>query len=209
MESSTVTRAASEVIAPSGVVVGCRAIAEGDEDVLLLDEPQAWRTFALPSRRASGAARRVARGLLAQFGHPNCSLPKSPGGAPVWPQGVVGSLAHDCEFAVAAIGSRRNLAGLGIDIEPAEGLPEEILQIVCTPRERTAIAGDLLAARGLFAAKEAVYKAVNPIDGMFLEHHDVEVDLAQHVAEVRGGRSVVVHLTYIPRIIAIAYIKQP
>jgi 4'-phosphopantetheinyl transferase EntD len=208
MSSPLDVQAALEAIAPSGVVVGCRAIAEGDENALLLDEAQAWRTFALPSRRASGAARSVARDLLAQFGHPNCSLPKSPGGAPVWPHGVVGSLAHDRAFAVAAIGSRRNLAGLGIDIEPAERLPEDILHIVCTPRERTAVAGDLLAARGLFAAKEAVYKAVNPIDGMFLEHHDVEVDLARHVAVVRGGRSVVVQLTYIPRIVAIAYIEQ-
>jgi len=208
MSSSLDVQTALQAIAPSGVVVGCRAIAEGDENALLLDEALAWRTFALPSRRASGAARRVARDLLAQFGHPNCSLPKSPGGAPVWPRGVVGSLAHDRAFAVAAIGSRRNLAGLGIDIEPAERLPEDILHIVCTPRERTAVAGDLLAARGLFAAKEAVYKAVNPIDGMFLEHHDVEVDLARHVAVVRGGRSVVVQLIYIPRIVAIAYIEQ-
>jgi 4'-phosphopantetheinyl transferase EntD len=158
--------------------------------------------------RASGAARHVVRDLLAQLGHPNCPPPKSSGGAPVWPQGIVGSLAHDREVAVAAIASRRGLAGLGIDVEPAETLPDDILEIVCTPRGRAAIAGDRLASRGLFAAKEAVYKAVHPMNGVFLEHHDVEVDLAKQVALARGGRSVSLPLAYIPRIIAIAFIEQ-
>ena len=44
----------------------------------------------------------------------------------------------------------------------------------------------------LFVAKEAVYKAVYPIDRMFLDHHDVEIDFATRKATVSDGR--VVHL---------------
>lgn len=199
-------QAALEALAPPGVAVGCRRINEGDENALFPEEAEPMRQFALGSRRASGAVRHVARELLARLGHPNCPLPKSPRGAPVWPPGVVGSLAHDRQFAVAAIGLRRDLAGLGIDVEPAEMLPDDLLPIVCTKRERATIAGDPLAGRALFAAKEAVYKAVNPIDGVFLEHHDVEVDLAGQCAVARGGRTVAVRLACVPRILAIAFI---
>jgi len=199
-------KAALEALAPPGVAVGCRQIREGDESALFPEEAEPIRQFVLASRCASGAARRVARDLLARFGHPDCPLPKSPGGAPVWPRGVVGSLAHDRDFAVAAIGLRRDLTGLGIDVEPAETLPDDLLPIVCTERERAAIAGDALTARMLFAAKEAVYKAVNPIDGVFLDHHDVEVDLAGQRALSRSGRTVAVRLTRVPRILAIAFI---
>ena len=199
-------QAALETLAPPGVVVGCRRIRKGDENALFPVEAEPIRQFVLASRCASGAARHVARNLLAQFGHPDCPLPKSPGGAPVWPRGVVGSLAHDHDFAVAAIGLRRDLTGLGIDIEPAETLPDDLLPMVCTEWEHAAIAGDALAGRMLFAAKEAVYKAVNPIDGVFLDHHDVEVDLAGQRAVVRSGRTVEVRLTYVPRILAIAFI---
>src|SRR5262249_11656525 len=115
-------QAALEALAPPRVAVGCRRIEEGDEKALLPEEAEAISQFVLGSRRARGGARRVARDLLVQFGHPNWSLPRPPGGAPVWPDGVVGSLAHDREVAVAAIGSRRDLAGLGIDVEPAETL---------------------------------------------------------------------------------------
>jgi 4'-phosphopantetheinyl transferase EntD len=197
---------ALESLVPPRVAVGCRLICEGDENALFREEAEPLRQFALGSRRASGAARRVARELLAQLGHPNCPLPKSPGGAPVWPQGVVGSLAHDRQYAVAAIGLRRDLIGLGVDVEPAEMLPDDLLSIVCTSRERAMIAGNPLAGRALFAAKEAVYKAVNPIDGVFLDHHDVEVDLVGQCAVARGGRRVAVRLAYVPRILAVAFV---
>jgi len=193
-----------KALAPPSVLTGCRLIEDGDETSLFPVEAAALRKFPVATRRASGAARRVARDLLAQFGYQDCPLPRSAGGAPTWPRGVVGSLAHDHQFVVAAVGSSRELAGLGIDVEPAEELPHELVPVVCTPRERAMIAGHALAGRALFAAKEAVYKAVNPIDGVFLEHHDVEVELARDLAVVRGGRTVTLRWAYSPRILAIA-----
>jgi 4'-phosphopantetheinyl transferase EntD len=35
-----------------------------------------------------------------------------------------------------------------------------------------------------------VYKAIHPLDQTFLEHHDVEVNLSERKAVVRGGRVV-------------------
>jgi 4'-phosphopantetheinyl transferase EntD len=82
----------------------------------------------------------------------------------------------------------RKFRSLGIDIEPATALPPDMLDLVATPRERERL--DPFNGRLLFAAKEAVYKAVQPLDGVFLEFHDIVVDFATRRAEVRNGRTV-------------------
>jgi 4'-phosphopantetheinyl transferase EntD len=40
-----------------------------------------------------------------------------------------------------------------------------------------------------------VYKAVYPLDRMFLEHHDVQINLASRKAVVRNGRIVEIRLS--------------
>ena len=162
-----------------GIVTGHRVIAPGDEDLLMPGEAEAFAASVVKVRRASGAARVVARGLLAQLGYPDWVLPKSGSVSPTWPAEVVGSLAHDARVAVAAVGMRRHIAALGIDVEPAELLPADLLGVVATANERQQIAADPYGGRLLFAAKEAVYKAVHPLDQIFLEHHDVEVSLVR------------------------------
>ena len=142
------------------------------------------------ARRASGAARIVGRSLLARLGHAPVALPRSPSGAPVWPAGITGSFAHDDRVAVAAVGLRRDVPAVGIDVEPAALLPPDMLALVAAPREQLALADDPFGGRLLFAAKEAVYKAVYPLDRVFLEFHDIEVDLAGRRAVVTNGRVV-------------------
>ena len=165
---------------------------------------------AIPSvRRASGAARIVARTLLANLGaSPPFELPRSASRAPLWPPGFVGSLAHDDEFAAAAVAPSEAIRGLGIDIEPALPLPEALLDTIATPREREQLNGDLIAARLLFCMKEAVYKATNPIDGLFLEHHDVEVCLCSSVALTSSGHSLRLYSIVRPRLIALALLTS-
>jgi len=176
-------------LAVPGLLIGHRVVSPGDEDALREDEAASISSSIASVRRASGAARIVARGLLAQLGFPNAQVPKGAGGSPVWPAGVVGSLAHDDEVAVVAVGLRRDFAGIGIDVEPAGALPADMLALVVTPRERRMIDDDPVKAKLLFAAKEAVYKAVYPLDGVFLEFGDIEIDLAAATAATRMGRS--------------------
>ena len=185
-----VFQSAIDTLALPGVAVGHRLISPGDEHALLKEEVPALAASVVKVRRASGAARIVARQLLTQLGYANCALPKGPAGAPVWPAGIVGSLAHDSRVAVAAVGMRADVGALGIDVEPAECLPSELLDLVATPQERLNLGDDVYRGRLLFVAKEAVYKAVHPLDQTFLEHHDVEVNLSERKAVVRGGRVV-------------------
>ena len=174
----------AERLAALGVRLATRRIAPGDEAAF--SDP----SEPLARRRASGAARIAARSALAALGGPvDAPLPRSPGRYPLWPAGFVGSLAHDEETAVAAAARTEAIAALGVDIEPAEPLPDDIAEIVLTPSDRRACAADAALSRAIFAAKEAVYKAINPLDGSALEYEDIEVDLAGGLARLRDGRA--------------------
>jgi 4'-phosphopantetheinyl transferase EntD len=201
-------QSAIDTLSVPGVTVGHRLISPGDEHALLEDEAPAFAASVVKVRRASGAARIVARQLLTQLGHPYCALPKGPAGAPMWPAALVGSLAHDARVAVAAVAMRADVGALGIDVEPAEFLPPELLDLVATPQERLNLADDPCRGRLLFVAKEAVYKAVHPLDQTFLEHHDVEINLAERKATVRNGRVVELRLSISARhLVALAFLR--
>jgi 4'-phosphopantetheinyl transferase EntD len=189
-----------------GIIVDHRVIEHGDEGCLLPGERETFAASVPKVQRASAAARMVARGLMLRLGLAQQAIPKSASGAPIWPVGVVGSLAHDSRIAVAALAMRRDYSSLGIDVEPAEPLDPELLDIVATPAERQRIEDDPYRGRLLFAVKEAVYKAVHPLDGVFLDHHDVEVSLAAGTAIVRRGRTVRFKHCVAGHIVALAFI---
>jgi 4'-phosphopantetheinyl transferase EntD len=198
---------AIEALSSPGILVGHRLILPGDELALLAEEEQATASLLVDVRRASGAARIVGRTLLARLGHAACAVPRSPSGAPRWPAGVIGSFAHDERVAVAAVAMQRDVAALGIDVEPAEMLPLETLDLVATPNERRQLGDDPHRERLLFAAKEAVYKAVYPLDGIFLEFQDIEVDLAARKAVVRNGREVELRYCVAAHVVVLALIR--
>jgi 4'-phosphopantetheinyl transferase EntD len=186
-------------------LIDYRSISAGDEFSLLPEEFKAFEASVTKVRRASGAARIVARQLLARLGYAQTALPKAPSGAPRWPSGVIGSLAHDSAIAVAAVAMRRNFRALGVDTEPTEALPADLMDVVATPRERTRIFGGPFYGRLLFSAKEAVYKAVYPIDETFLDHHDVEVNFVDQKAYVRNGRTIDIRFSISSHIVVLAF----
>ena len=200
-------RTAIDALSLPGIMTGYRAISAGDELALMPQEAAAFASSVVTVRRASGAARIVARRLLAQVGLPGCALPKSSSGAPIWPAGVVGSLAHDSRLAVAAIARRREFIALGIDVEPAETLPSELLDLVVAPQERAQIGEDPYHGRLLFAAKEAVYKAVYPLDQTFLDHHDVQISLTHRRGVVRNGRIVELRFCISDHLLVLAFLR--
>ncbi len=199
-------QSAIDALAVPGVLIGHRLISPGDEHALAADEVRGIAASVVERRRASGAARIVARELLGRLGLGECRLPRASSGAPIWPAGVVGSLAHDRRVAVAAVGASGGFGALGIDVEPAEALPDDLLDIVTRPDERLTISGDPLAGRLLFAAKEAVYKAVYPLDRTFLEHHDVQIDFANRRGVVRNGRAVELRYCMSTHLIVLAFL---
>jgi 4'-phosphopantetheinyl transferase EntD len=197
-----------EALSEPGILVGYRLISDGDEHALLPEEAEAFSRSVIKRRRASGAARIVARELLTQLGcSPATAFPKSPSGAPIWPEGIVGSWAHDSRFAIAVVSGRRDVVALGIDIEPAQSLPFE-LELIATARESSKMGCDPVIGRLLFTAKEAVYKAVNPLDNIFLEHHDIEIDFDNRKALVRGHRVIDLRFCRCASLITLAFIAD-
>ena len=198
---------AIETVTMPAILVDHRVIANGDELALLPEELDTFAPGVVKVRRASGAARIVARELLSRLGHAQRTVPKSASGVPIWPAGIVGSLAHDSDVSVAAIASQHEFSSLGVDVEPAQALDSDLLDFVITENERRSIADDPCGGRLLFSIKESVYKAIYPLDGAFLDHQDIEVCLASKTAIVRNGRIVNFRYCIAAHIVALAFIS--
>ncbi|MFC3324440.1 4'-phosphopantetheinyl transferase family protein [Mesorhizobium cantuariense] len=194
-------------IAPANVRIGCRMIREGDDVHLLPEEAHSIPARQPAMRRASGAARWIAHGLLAELGINDVAILRAPTGAPVWPDGITGSLTHDDYMAVAAVAPVGHIRSLGIDVEPAQPLPDDIFALVATPADRIDAADRHLAGRILFAAKEAVYKAVYPLDREVLGYEDITVDLNAGRATTKAGRKVSLAYCVAPRVFVLAFVN--
>jgi len=198
-----------DALALPGMSIGYRLISPGDEHALLDAEAASIASSVAAVRRASGAARIVARRLLAPFGYAGFALRRGASGEPLWPAGITGSLAHDDTVAVAVVGRQSDVRALGIDIEPAVPLPSDMLAQVATAEELRRIADDPLQGRLLFAAKEAVYKACYPLDRAFLEFHDIEVDLADHKAVTKTGHAATLRYGISSHVLVLAQVRYP
>lgn len=148
--------------------------------LMLYPEEEACVARAVEARRREfTTGRYCARAALRRSGVTQGAITKAPTGAPVWPDGVVGSITHCAGYRAAAVAHTTDLVTIGIDAEPAEPLPAGVLGIVSLPGERAELA--VLAARRpgvpwdrlLFSAKESVYKAWSPLTGTFLDFDDV------------------------------------
>ncbi|MDG4801895.1 4'-phosphopantetheinyl transferase superfamily protein [Micromonospora sp. WMMD980] len=145
----------------------------GEEDLL---------TRAAPSRRREFVtARRCAREALARLGYAPAPIRPGPRREPLWPAGVVGSITHCDGYRAAAVAPATALASLGVDAEPHEPLPDEVLGVVTTAGEPARLAGLRAVDAGvhwerlLFSAKESVYKAWYPLTGRWLGFEEAEV----------------------------------
>ncbi|GAA2398619.1 4'-phosphopantetheinyl transferase [Streptomyces glaucosporus] len=170
------------------------AVAETFADVpcrLLPEERAALGDVAEGRRREFATVRHCARRAMGGLGLPPLPLPPGAGGAPRWPDGVVGSMTHCRGYRAAAVARREDARAVGIDAEPHRPLREGVLERISLPGERERLAGlersaevcwDLL----LFCAKEAVYKAWYPLTGVRLAFGDVEVLLAARTGTFRA-----------------------
>lgn len=154
----------------------------GDEYAPLMAPEKACVRNAVDKRvREFTAGRACARRALARLGVRGHALVSGPDRAPVWPEGIVGSITHCRGFVAAAVARREGMRGLGIDAEPAEGVEEELIPLVCTPDERAWLGGREAAwSKAVFSAKEALFKCLHPVTGGWIDFLDVslEVDAA-------------------------------
>ena len=191
---------------PVGALGGVRLIEHGDESLLAPEEIGCLQSAVVSVRRASGAGRDLARALCRQLGVETKSIPRSRQRFPVWPRGVVGSIAHDGEFAAVVVASKCDVTALGIDVEPAARLHTDVEHLIGTDTELTQFRDSNGGGTILFALKEAVFKTVYPIDRIMLDFHDVTVCRESSTALTRYGRVVHWRALTEPRVLAVAWL---
>jgi 4'-phosphopantetheinyl transferase EntD len=157
--------------AASAESAGTEPGAAGSGPGLLPAEEPAVRT-AGPRRRAEfTAGRRCAREALARLGLPAAPVPTGRAGEPRWPAGVTGSITHCAGYLACAVALVTDVAAIGIDAEPDDGLPAGLIESLATGAERAWLARQAAAApmvhwdRLLFSAKEAGAKLWYPLTG--------------------------------------------
>jgi 4'-phosphopantetheinyl transferase EntD len=165
----------------------CVATAELFADppgLSLFLEEQPCVSRAVRSRQAEfTTGRHCARMALARLGLTAQAILKGERGAPQWPADVVGSITHCAGYRAAAVARPHDLASIGIDAEPNEPLPANVLGQVALARERamlarlSAVLPDIAWDRLLFSAKESVYKAWFPLTGTFLDFDSADISV--------------------------------
>lgn len=157
---------------------------EGAEGAPLYPEEQALLTRAVAKRRREFATVRFcARRAMEKLGVPPGPVLPGERGAPQWPAGVIGSMTHCDGYSAAALARATDLASVGIDAEPHEGLPEGVHETIALPSESARLVH--LRAREpavhwdrlLFSAKESVYKAWFPLTGKWLDFSEADIDI--------------------------------
>jgi 4'-phosphopantetheinyl transferase EntD len=133
--------------------------------------------------------RLCARAALTLLGIPSQAIPVGRHREPQWPQDVVGSITHAEHRAAAVVGAIADFAGLGIDLETATPLDDDITPSVCTDIELDYVrSGDAPPAAGklIFSIKESIFKCLWPLVGRFIDFREIEVTVLPREREFRA-----------------------
>jgi 4'-phosphopantetheinyl transferase EntD len=169
-------------LVPAGITASGRLAPIDQAATTPYPEEEALVATAGTARRADVlTGRSLARAALGELGAPAGPLGRRPDRSPDWPVGFGGSISHAGGWCLVVVARLPSGWSVGIDLERDEPLPAAIVERVLRPDERTRLAAGRATVHDdvvVFSAKEAVFKAVNPSTGRWLEHHDVDIDLA-------------------------------
>jgi enterobactin synthetase component D len=143
--------------------------------------PQALRHATRKRQREFLAGRGCAKQALQSLGAGSIHVGMAEDRAPIWPDGVVGSITHSGDFAAAAVAWAADIAALGIDseriIDPAAARDIADICMVDEPTLFKAAYGRSFCefCTLVFSAKESVFKCLFPLTRKFLEFSDVRI----------------------------------
>lgn len=144
-----------------------------DEGGLLAEELAEFRRIKNKKRADQFAMGRMAAHLaLSKYEQQTnyCPINRSPGGAPEWPTGFVGSISHSANFALAIASNLSQHKSLGIDLEFYRKFNPNTPQQIADQNEFNIAANlgktEKIHFFALFCAKEAVFKALSPLTNL-------------------------------------------
>ncbi|HHU67810.1 4'-phosphopantetheinyl transferase superfamily protein [Corynebacterium sp.] len=145
---------------------------------------QALVSHSVDIRKAEfGDARWCAHQALSDLGEWNNEpILRGERGMPLWPRDITGSMTHTEGFRAAVVAPKTHVRSMGLDAEPAQPLPREVISSIARPGEmpqleRLHSEGIECADRLLFCAKEATYKAWFPMTHRWLGFEEAEIDI--------------------------------
>jgi enterobactin synthetase component D len=156
--------ASIESLFPGSAATACNRIADADTD----PDPEEIGCLgqaAVKRRQEFIAGRISARQALDHLGVPAGPLRKLPDGSITWPEGLAGSVSHSGMWSGAAVVRLSDAAGIGLDIENAARIGQNLWRRILTPEERAWLDRQPQAqtrqwATLIFSAKEALYKCI-------------------------------------------------
>ncbi len=157
-----------------------------DQDFRLLPEEQAIaESFGSQKRRAEFTMGRIyAHGALSRFGLESEPILRNPETRePCWPDSIWGSITHSAGFAAVAVGLKKEIKGVGIDLESfSRSIDFNIRRHVCVDSELEWLESlptkqANRALRIIFSAKESIFKCLYPSTKTYLTFKDAEVSV--------------------------------
>lgn len=172
-------------------VVTEEALASGPSGSLYPEEVEDIQRAVQERRQEFLTGRLCARGALARIGIPRFPLRVGEDRAPVWPEGVVGSITHAMGYCGVALARRGRIVGIGLDAETSDGLATDLWPMILTQEERLWIGEQATGEQGrlaklIFSAKECFYKSLHGLRKGWLDFHDLTVRLDLDRGEFAG-----------------------
>ncbi len=172
-------RPPAEGLLSGGIALAQVSVAQRGSD-LFPAERDCLSARAVSRRRREFAAGRVAaHRAMAELGVEPGPVLCGPDRAPIWPQGLVGSITHTDVYAFAAVGRvAEGILAIGLDVEHAVPLEDELLDTVCSESESRWLENQAesgLMAKLIFCAKEAAYKCQYSLTGQLFGFDGLEI----------------------------------
>ena len=166
-------------VAPAGTAVAAGPIMS----LLPFDAGEASAVAGAVEKRRHEffTGRALARRALAELGCDPTRILVNENRSPIWPNGYLGSMSHTDALCLAHVGRRRDLLGIGVDLEPRNALSPELRGYVAEQNEWERLndgsCGAIDVGTLCFSAKEAFFKAYFPVTEAFLDFSDVRLDV--------------------------------
>lgn len=124
--------------------------------------------------------RHCAKKALSKISESPFSILKGEENEPIWPESITGSISHSDNLIGALVARTSNYKSIGLDIETAGRVKENMWKSILTQQEIEFIASlpflkQNKIASLYFSMKEAFYKLQFPITREKLWFHDVEI----------------------------------